>query len=178
MSKKVLILSGSPRKGGNSDLLCDEFAKGAAEAGHDVEKVRVAEKNIGYCRACYGCRGTGKCVIRDDMAELLDKMVAADVLVLASPVYFYSVDAQLKALIDRCLARFMDMKNKELYYIATAGDTERSGLETTLACFHGFADCLPGAKEMGTVYGAGVYELGAVRVTPMMQEAYNMGKNV
>ena len=59
MSKKVLILSGSPRKGGNSDILCDEFARGAMEAGHEVEKNRVAEKKIGYCRACYACRGTG-----------------------------------------------------------------------------------------------------------------------
>lgn len=178
MSKKVLILSGSPRKGGNSDLLCEEFAKGAQEAGHEVEKIRVAEKNIGYCRACYGCRGTGKCVIKDDMAELLEKMVAADVFVLASPVYYYSIDAQMKAVIDRCLARFMEMKNKELYYIATAGAGDLPALETTFACFHGFARCLPGAKEMGTVNGVGVYELGAVNGNPLMQEAYNMGKNV
>ena len=61
MSKNVLILSGSPRKNGNSDLLCDEFMKGAIEAGHQVEKIRVADKNIGYCRACYGCKDTGVC---------------------------------------------------------------------------------------------------------------------
>lgn len=88
MSRKVLILSGSPRKEGNSDLLCDEFAKGAEEVGNEVEKIRVAEKNIGYCRACYACKNTGKCVIADDMAEVLQKMIDADVIVLASPVYF------------------------------------------------------------------------------------------
>ena len=98
MGKKVLILAGSPRKGGNSDLLCDEFARGAEEAGHKVEKIYVQEQKIGFCRACYGCRGTGSCVQRDDMAPLLDKMVEADVIVLATPVYFYSMDAQLKAL--------------------------------------------------------------------------------
>ena len=75
MSKRVLILSGSPRKGGNSDILCDEFARGVMEAGHEVEKIRVAEKKIGYCRACYACRGTGVCAIKDDMTEVLQKMM-------------------------------------------------------------------------------------------------------
>lgn len=62
--KKVLILSGSPRKGGNSDTLCDEFMKGAIEAGNEVEKVFVAGKNIGYCKACYACKDTGVCAIK------------------------------------------------------------------------------------------------------------------
>src|SRR5699024_4055295 len=108
---------------------------GAAEAGNHVEKIRVSEKNIGFCRACYACRGTGVCAIRDDMAEVLQKMIDADVLVLASPVYFYSIDAQLKALIDRTVARWLEVKNKEFYYIVTAADSEKEAAETTLACF-------------------------------------------
>ena len=95
--KTILILSASPRKGGNSDLLCDQFAKGAAEAGHKVEKVRLAEKKIGYCTGCYACQKLHKCVQKDDANELVEKMLAADVIVLATPVYFYSMDAQLKA---------------------------------------------------------------------------------
>lgn len=178
MSKKVLILSGSPRKNGNSDMLCDAFAKGAAEAGHTVEKIRVAEKNIGYCRACYACRGTGVCAVRDDMAEVLQKMIDADVLVLASPVYFYSIDAQLKALIDRTVARWLEVKNKEFYYIVTAADGEEAAAETTIACFRGYADCVEGAKEMGILYGMGVYEKGEIRDTPAMEKAYAMGKGV
>ena len=178
MSKKVLILSGSPRKNGNSDLLCNEFMKGAIEAGHQVEKIRVADKNIGYCRACYGCKGTGVCVIKDDMTEVLQKMIDCDVLVLASPVYFYSIDAQLKAVIDRSVARWLEVKDKEFYYIMTAADTEKASMETTLACFRGYADCVEGAKEMGVIYGTGVYEKGEVTDTKAMQEAYGMGKNV
>ena len=101
MSKKVLILSGSPRKGGNSDLLCDEFMRGALEADNQVEKIRVTEKKIGYCSACYYCRQSGGvCAKKDDMAEILQKMIDADVIVLASPVYFYSIDAQLRTVID------------------------------------------------------------------------------
>lgn len=178
MSKKVLILSGSPRKNGNSDLLCDEFMKGAIESGHQVEKIRVADKNIGYCRACYGCKGTGVCVIKDDMMEVLQKMIDCDVLVLASPVYFYSIDAQLKAVIDRSVARWLEVKDKELYYIMTAADAEKVSMETTLACFRGYADCVEGAKEMGVIYGTGVYEKGEVKDTKAMQEAYEMGLQV
>lgn len=100
MRKKILILSGSPRKGGNSDLLCDEFMRGAIDSENEVEKIRVAEKKIGFCRACYYCRqSNGICAIKDDMADVLQKMIEADVIVLASPVYFYSIDAQLKAVI-------------------------------------------------------------------------------
>lgn len=178
MSKKVLILSGSPRKNGNSDLLCDEFMKGALEAGHAVEKIRVAEKNIGFCQGCYACAGTGICAIKDDMAEIMEKIIAAEVLVLASPVYFYSIDAQLKALIDRTVARWEEVKDKEFYYIATAAEAEEHTLDTTLACFRGYADCVEGAKEMGIIYGTGVYEKGEVLDTPLMKEAYEMGLGV
>lgn len=176
--KKVLILSGSPRKGGNSDTLCDQFAKGAQEAGHSVEKIRVAGKDIGFCRGCYGCKDTGVCVIRDDMAEVLQKMIDADVLVLSSPVYFYSIDAQLKAVLDRTVARWLEVRDKELYYIVTAADEEKESAETTLACFRGYAACVEGAKEMGIVYGMGAYEKGEIQNHPAMMQAYEMGKHV
>lgn len=178
MSKKILILSASPRKGGNSDILCDRFAEGAREAGHDAEKIRVAEKHIGYCRACYACKEKGVCVLKDDMAEVLQKMIEADVLVLASPVYFYSVNAQLKAVIDRTVARWMEVKNKEIYYIVTAADEEKASAETTLACFRGYAACVEGAKERGVLYGMGVYEKGAILNTSIPHQAYEMGKSV
>ena len=176
MSKKVLILSGSPRKNGNSDILCDEFARGAADAGHEVEKIRIAEKKIGYCHACYACRGTGVCAIKDDMAEIMQKMIDCDVMVLASPVYFYSIDAQLKAVIDRSVARWTEVKDKEFYYIVTAADGEKEAADTTIACFRGYADCVEGAKEMGVVYGMGTYEKGEVKGTVAMTEAYELGR--
>lgn len=179
MSKKVLILSGSPRKGGNSDILCDEFARGAKEAGHDVEKIRVAGKKIAPCSACYYCRDHGgKCVHQDDMAEIMQKMIDADVIVLASPVYFYSIDAQLKAVIDRTVARWLEVRNKEFYYIVTMADEDKSSADTTLACFRGYADCVEGAVEKGIVIGGGVYEPGKVKDTHAAEQAYNMGKKV
>lgn len=177
--KKVLILSGSPRMGGNSDILCDQFAKGAQETGNRVEKIRVADKKIGYCHACYYCRDhAGVCAIKDDMAEVMQKMIDSDVIVLASPVYFYSVDAQLKAVIDRTVARWLEVKNKEFYYIATCADAEKSAASTTLECFRAYADCVQGAKEMGVICGTGVYEKGEIEGTPAYNQAYEMGRNV
>ena len=86
MGKQVLILAGSPRKKGNSAMLCQEFARGAQERGHQVETVFLADKTIGYCHACYHCQKNGVCILKDDMAELLEKIHAADVLVMASPL--------------------------------------------------------------------------------------------
>lgn len=179
MSKKVLILSGSPRKGGNSDLLCDEFMRGAESNGNCVEKIRIAEKKVAPCLGCYYCADHGgECVRKDDMAEILQKMIDSDVLVLSSPVYFYSIDAQLKAVIDRTVARWLEVKNKEFYYIATLGENDAASADTTLACFRGYADCVEGAVEKGVIIGAGVHEVGAIKGSPVMKEAYEMGKNV
>lgn len=179
MSKHVLILSGSLRKGGNSDLLCDEFLRGAQEAGNQVEKIFLRSRKIAPCNACYFCkRSGGQCAIRDDMAEVLDKMQAADVIVMASPVYFYSIDAQMKAVIDRSVARWTDIPNKEFYYIMTAAEDSEDVMDCTLECFRGFARCLNGAREMGVICGKGVYEAGAIRGLPAMKEAYEMGRQV
>ena len=87
MSKKVLILSSSPRKGGNSETLAAAFAKGAQEAGHQVETVHLREKKYGFCKGCFACLKTGHCVIKDDAVEIAAKMHDADVLVFATPVY-------------------------------------------------------------------------------------------
>lgn len=177
--KKALILSGSPRKDGNSDTLCDQFMKGAQESGNDVEKIFVAAKNIAPCRACYYCRThEGVCSIKDGMAPLLQKIIDADVIVLSSPVYFYSISAQLKAVIDRTVARWLEVKDKEFYYIMTSAEESESVMDTTLGCFRGYADCVEGAVEKGIIYGKGVYERGEILDKPEMQKAYEMGKSI
>jgi len=179
MTKRVLILSGSPRKGGNSDSLCEQFAKGAQEAGHKVEKIWIQGKKIAPCLACYYCKDhNGECAIRDDMKEVLDKMMAADVLVLSSPVYFYSISAQLKSVIDRTVARWLEFKNKEFYYIMTAAEDSDTVMDCTLECMRGFAECLEGSVEKGIIYGKGVYKKGEIIGHTAMQEAFEMGKNV
>lgn len=131
MSKKVLVLAGSPRKGGNSDLLCGAFMKGAREAGHETEKIYVDDLKLGGCKACYACRGTGKCFQQDGMAQVLEKMIAADVIVLATPVYFYSLSGQLKILIDRTLPGYTKIRDKDFYFIAAAA-AGKAMLERTM----------------------------------------------
>ena len=132
MNKNVLVISASPRKGGNSDTLCDEFIRGAQESGNHAEKIFLASKNIKYCIGCGVCNTTQKCVQKDDMAEILDKMVEADVIVLATPVYFYTMDAQMKTLIDRTVPRYTEIQNKDFYFIVAAADTERKMMERTI----------------------------------------------
>lgn len=179
MEKNVLILSGSPRRNGNSDLLCNEFLRGAEESGNQVEKIFICDKKINYCKACYYCeKSGGTCAIKDDMTEILEKIHWANVIVMASPVYFYSIDAQMKALIDRCVAQWTKIKNKEFYYIMTAAEDSESVMDCTLECFRGFAKCLDGSVEKGVIYAKGFYKSGEVKDSHKMLEAYEMGRKV
>lgn len=177
--KEVLIISSSPRKHGNSDTLCDCFAKGAKESGHHVQKVFLADQNIGYCTGCGVCNDTHQCVQRDDMKEILDKMVTADVIVFATPVYFYSMNGRMKNFIDRTVPRYTEIRNKEFYFIMTSADTEKENLTRTLEAFRGYTeDCLEGTKEAGILYGTGAWQMGEIEHTSACQEAYEMGKAV
>ena len=177
--KNVLIISSSPRRHGNSDLLCDMFAKGAEESGNNVEKIFLKDKEINYCIGCGVCNTTHSCVIKDDMAEILDKMVNADVIVPATPVYFYSMAAQMKTLIDRTVPRYTEISDKDFYFIMTAADPDRAALERTLEGFRGFTeDCLDGAREAGIIYGTGAWQIGEIKNTDAYEQAYQMGKGV
>lgn len=177
MGGKVLVISGTPRKGGNSDRLCEEFARGARESGNDVEVIRLREKKIGFCNACYHCKDSGRCCIKDDVPEIIDKMEASDVIVLASPVYFYSVDAQMKALIDRTVSRWLEIKGKVFYYIATSAEDTESVADCTIECMRGLAMCLEGSSEGGVILGKGVYDVGEIEGKPAMAEAYEAGRS-
>lgn len=99
---KILGICGSPRKEGNTEVLLKETLKGAHEAGAEVEAIFLRDKTISPCLEIYGCKIDGRCVIKDDFQEVADKMVHTDVLILASPVFFYAVSAHTKMLMDRC----------------------------------------------------------------------------
>lgn len=179
MGKNILVLSASPRKGGNSDTLCDQFMLGARHAGHEAEKIFLRDAAVNYCLGCESClQNRGVCVQKDDMAGILEKMIAAEVIVMATPVYFFSMDAQLKALIDRTVARYTEIKNKSLYFIATAAAADKRLLERTVEGLRGFADCLEGAQEKGALLVTGVWKRDDVKHSAAMQEAYALGNNV
>lgn len=170
MSKKVVIISASPRKGGNSDTLCEEFRRGCEEAGNQVVKISLRDKQINFCKACYYCKKAGECIQKDDVPAILQQMTEADVIVLATPVYFYTMSGQLKTLIDRCLACGAKLTDKEFYFIATAA-AGKEEMERTM-------DGLLGAKISGLIYGAGAWQLGEIQGNPAMQQAYQMGKEI
>lgn len=178
MSKKILVLSGSFRKGGNSDMLCDQFIKGATEAGHNVEKVFINDKKINYCKGCGACYESKICIQKDDMAEVLDKMVKSDVIVMATPVYFYTMNGQMKTLIDRTVARYEEINSKDFYFIAAAADGSHSNMERTIEGFRAFLSCLDNPREKGVIYGTGAWQLGEIKAKPAMNEAYEMGRTV
>jgi multimeric flavodoxin WrbA len=179
LNKKVLVLSSSPRSGGNSDLLCDQFINGSIEAGHHTEKIFLKDKKINYCTGCGTCIDRGKtCSQKDDMAEVLDKMVAADVIVLATPVYFYTMCGQMKTLIDRTCSCYTEITNKDFYFIITAADNSNPAMERTLEEFRGFTYCLDRANEKGIVYGTGAWNMGDIKGKPAMKHAYEMRKMV
>jgi multimeric flavodoxin WrbA len=178
MSKKILILSSSPRKAGNSETLCDQFRDGALSANHTVDKVVLAEKKINYCTGCGACAANGKCAQKDDMALVLESMLKADVIVLSTPVYFYTMCAQMKTVLDRTVARYTEIANKEFYFIVAAADGSKAAMARTIEGFRGFTSCLRNAKEKGIVYGTGAWKAGDIRTSSAMKQAYEMGKAV
>ena len=179
MKKRVLILSASPRKGGNSDTLCNQLMEGAQQAGHQVEKIFLKEKKINYCTGCGACynRGNG-CSQKDDMENMLNKMIDADVIVMATPVYFYTMNGQMKTFIDRTCSRYTEINNKEFYFIVTAADDDKALMTRTIEEFRGFLYCLEGATEKGVIYGTGAWQIGDIKNKPVMEEAYKIGVNI
>lgn len=178
MSKKVLIISSSFRKGGNSDTLSDQFALGAKEAGHQVSKIFLNDKHIGYCRGCGVCNTPHKCVQKDDMAEILEQILEADVLVFATPIYFYTMNGQMKTFIDRCVPKYEEIRNKDVYFIVAAADSNPANMQKAIEAFRGFTqDCLEGTKEKGIIYGVGAWQIGDIKSSPAMKQAYEAGKN-
>ena len=176
MSRSILILSSSPRPGGNSDMLCDALADGVRAAGNSAEKLRVAQMKIAPCLGCEYCheKGEGTCVQRDDMDQIWVAIQGADAIVFASPIYFFGLSAQLKLVIDRLYARYeeMEVENGALLLTCASGE---SVTESAKILYRKLADCC-GFADKGIVCATGVWATGEVEEKNALQEAYNLGK--
>ena len=173
--KNVLIISSSPRKNGNSQILCEQFKKGAEDKGHQAQLIRLMDLNIGFCRACDGCmRNGGTCILHDDMAKILELYQKSDVLVLATPVYFYGISAQMKTFIDRTYPIWQHLGKKEVYYIISAG-LGVDIIERSLGDLDGFVDHLEDSPVAGRLYAPNVMDRGLVYDTDVYRMAYDMG---
>ena len=179
MNKKVLIISSSPRKGGNSETLAAAFAKGAREAGDQVETVSLREKQVGFCKGCLACLKLGHCVIQDDAVEIAAKMHDADVLVFATPVYYYCVSGQLKTMLDRANPLYdTDYAFTQAYLLAAAAEDAPETFEGTEKAVQGWVDCFPRCTLAGTVFAGGVNDVGEIAGHVALEQAYQMGKEV
>ena len=168
----ILILSGSPRKNGNTDLLVEAFSKGASEK-HHVEVVSVHDFKVNPCMGCNACFTSegNVCVQKDDMSLIYGKLSNADMLVIASPVYFYGLSAQLKAVIDRCHNPIRDtfhIKKAALILVGAASLPElfNSILTQYQLCLNFFH-----IEDAGHVLVRGAKEKGGVRNTKALEEA-------
>lgn len=177
--KKVLIISTSPRKGGNSDMLAMELMRGAAEAGNQVEYVSLIGKNIQFCRGCLTCQKTLRCVIHDDADVIREQMLHAEVIVWATPIYYYSISGQMKTMIDRGNALYeSDYQFRDVYLLATAADDAPTAVEGAVKALQGWIDCFDKATLKGVVFGGGVNQKGDIDNHQALTEAYEMGKSI
>lgn len=123
--KKVIVISTSLRTGSNSDMLADQFMEGAIQAGHEVEKISLIGKDIQFCRGCLACQKLGKCVIKDDVDDIMQKVLHADVIAWATPIYYFEMSGQMKVLIDRMNAMYaLEYQFRDVYLLTTAAEEE------------------------------------------------------
>lgn len=178
--KKVLVISSSPRKGGNTDLLCDEFVKGATEAGGVVEKIFLADYNLEFLSD----QGANQphSVNRDssEIGRIINKFLEADVVCLASPTYYMNVNDRMKTFIDATYLAWGDPKmgGKEYYYITACAQNSTETAEWCINGFRGFVMCTENATERGYVSAIAMGRPGAVSGTPYIQQAYELGKSI
>ncbi|MEG1427493.1 MAG: flavodoxin family protein [Oscillospiraceae bacterium] len=177
--KRVLIISSSPRKGGNSDMLCNAFLKGAESTGNTAEKIFLKDHTISYCTGCGYCGShRGTCSQKDDMSKIKEKMATADILVFATPIYFYTMCGQMKTFLDRNCFFYPEIRNKEFYFIMTSADGNQTAMTKALNEFQGYLDCLQGAEVRGVIYGTGVWKTGEIAGSTHEQDAFNMGAGI
>lgn len=181
---RILGIMGSPRIKSNTDLLLDEALKGAQSEGAEVEKIVVDKLNIAPCKEYLGCFKDGNCVIRDDMDSIYPKLLEADGIIVASPMFFYSVSAQLKALIDRCQALWarryilhtLSEKPRQGVFIAVGATKGKRLFEGSILTIKYFFQAM-GVEYVGELLVRGVDKRGEIKEHPeTFKEAFALGK--
>lgn len=184
----IIGLMGSPRAGGNTDLLLDQVLQGAQSKGGEIKKLSLFSYNIKPCLEIYGCRKTGRCVIKDDHEKILESIFEADVIVLASPIFFYSLPSHTKAMVDRCQSLWVNKyilknplpikKERRGYFVsagATKGKSLFDGARLTVKYFFDVFD----AYYTDELLIRGLDEKGSVKSHPeALQAAWSLGESI
>ena len=176
--KKVLIITSSLREQSNSNLLAEAFKEGAEEKGNSVEIISLKENRIAPCVGCGSCQVHGECFMKDKLNDILDKVIDSDVLVFASPTYYYSVSGTLKNFIDRTYAKYNRIKNKDFYYIGSSADPSNESIDGALGTVKGFLRCVENVNLKGVVYGVNLNDQGDARYSEVLKQSYELGKNI
>lgn len=180
MSKKVLIISTSLRPNSNSDSLARQFARGAEEAGNQVETISLRGRTISFCIGCMSCLKNGRCAIEDDANAIVEQMRGADVICFATPVYYYEMAGQMKTLLDRANSLFnADYAFRDVYLLTASAEAEDSASDGPIQGLNGWIACYPKCKLSGVVRGGGADAPGGMEKLPAkLAEAYEMGKAI
>ncbi len=178
--KKVLVISTSPRKGSNSATLALKFSEGAKSVGHEVDFVSLYGKEIAFCKGCFACQKLGKCVIDDYANEITEKMLVSDVIVFATPVYYYTMNGQMKTIIDRANSLFKkDYKFREVFVLCSADDPSENTIDGVVGGVECWLKCYPKASVKGSLLCGGIEDENAVLSHPdALAKAFEMGKNI
>ena len=177
--KKVVVISTSLRPGSNSNAMAEQFAAGAKAAGHDVEFISLRGKEIKFCIGCLSCQKTGECVFKDDVPAIMDKVLNADVVCWATPIYYYEMSGQMKTLIDRMNAMYpKDYKFRDIYLLTTAHEDEKYTPERAESGLQGWIDCFEKAALKGHVFCGGVNKPREIEGNAKLQKAYELGKSI
>lgn len=179
MSKKVVVLSTSLRSNSNSELLAKSFVEGSKESGNEVEYISLKNKDIRFCIGYLACQKLGHCVIKDDVTDIMDSVLYADVVVWASPIYYYEMSGQMKTLIDRLNPMYSkDYRFRDVYLLATAAEEGDEVIEKAITGLNGWIDCFEKTSIKGTVLCGGVSSGGDISSNTKLKEAYNLGSHV
>lgn len=179
MNKKIFIVSSTLRNNGNSERLAQEFEKGAIAGGNEVFKVNIKDMDLRFCIGCLSCLNTGKCVIQDGMNEIYDKVQNADVLVFATPIYYYEMAGQLKTFLDRLNPLYpKNNKFKSVYLLASAAENDESAMNGATTGVQGWIDCFDGVRLEGVVKAIGVNAVGEIEGNKALTKAYEIGKSL
>ena len=177
--KKILIVSASPRVNSNSEALAQAFARGAQDAGHETELISLRGKTVQFCRGCFVCQEKLRCVIRDDADAICQKALYADVLVFATPIYYYEMSGQLKTLLDRLNPLFpSDYAFRDVFLLTAAAEDEESVPQRAVSGVEGWIACFAQARLAGTVFMGGVTAAGENPQHPALEQAYRMGNSL
>ena len=161
--KKIVIISSSIRNKSNSELLARQALQGALEAGNNAELITLKDKDIRFCKGCLACQKTMKCVIKDDVSEILEKVKSADTVVFATPIYYYELSGQLKTLLDRLNPLYpQEYSFRDVYLMTTSAEEGDEVVETAVGGLKGWIACFEKARFAGVFNGGGVNDAGEV----------------